>query len=89
MNLKPGPALIQTEGWHNLRNDVTGEIGFEFTLTAKAKRVTHLGLWDDHDRDQPIRSARAIPDETQRDQPAYRIPKVDVAVSKQHTSFVS
>ena len=75
LNLKPGPALIQTEGWHNLRNDVTGEIGFEFTLTAKAKRVTHLGLWDDHDRDQPIRSARAIPDETQRDQPSLPDPK--------------
>ena len=75
MNLKPGASLIQAEGWHNLRNDVTGEIGFEFTMTTKAKRITHLGLWDDHDRDQPIRPARAIPDQTQRDQPSLPDPK--------------
>ena len=75
LKLQPSIALIQSEGWHNLRNDVTGEIGFEFTLTTKAKTVTHIGLWDDHDRDQPTRPARAIPDETQRDQPSLPDPK--------------
>ena len=75
LNLNPSHALIQAEGWHNLRNDVTGEIGFEFKLYSKAKTVTHLGLWDDHDRDRPIRAARAIPAETQRDQPSLPDPK--------------
>ena len=75
LNLQPSPALIQTEGWHNLRNDVTGEIGFEFTLNAKAKTVTHLGMWDDHERDRPVRPARSIPDESQRDQPSLSDPK--------------
>ena len=72
LNLDANPVLIQSEGWHNLRNDITGEIGFEFTLQQDAKEytITHLGLWDDHERDRPNRPARAIPDETQRDQPS-------------------
>ena len=74
LNLRASNALIQAEGWHNLRNDVTGEIGFEFTLTSKPRTVTHLGIWDDHERDRPIRMARAIADETQRDQPSLPDP---------------
>ena len=62
-------SLVIEPGWHNLRNDLTGEIGFEFTV-REAKQVTHLGLWDDHDRDTPVRPARAIPTEHSRDQPS-------------------
>ncbi len=61
-------GLVVEPGWHNLRNDLTGEIGFEFTV-QRASLVTHLGLWDDHDRDEPARPARAIPTEHDRDQP--------------------
>ena len=75
LDLQPTTAFIQSEGWHNLRNDVTGEIGFEFTVQSMAKIVTHLGLWDDHDRDRPVRPARAIPEETHRDQPSLSAPK--------------
>ena len=44
-------------------------------MQSKAKTVTHLGLWDDHDRDRPVRPARAIPIEIQRDQPSLPDPK--------------
>lgn len=72
LNLVAGDALIQSEGWHNLRNDVTGEIGYAFSLRpgAGTKVVSHLGMWDDHDRDVPTRSARAIPSEHDRDMPS-------------------
>ena len=61
--------LILDDGWHNLRNDVSGAIGYEFRLREK-KVVTHLGMWDDHDREKPIRSARGIPTEAEQDQPS-------------------
>ncbi|HJN13744.1 MAG TPA: sulfatase-like hydrolase/transferase [Pirellulaceae bacterium] len=72
LNLPSGPELVVDPGWHNLRNDVTGEIGSEFQLRAGSgeKLVTHLGMFDDHDKDAPIRPARAVPTEHQRDQPS-------------------
>ena len=72
LNLPSGPELVVSPGWHNLRNDVTGEIGFEFQLVVGSgeKLVTHLGMFDDHDRDTPVRPARAVPTEHQRDQPS-------------------
>jgi hypothetical protein len=72
LNLPLGAKLIIHSGWHNLRNDVTGEIGFEFRLRAGngEKVVTHLGLFDDYDKDAPVRPARSVPTEHQRDQPS-------------------
>jgi arylsulfatase A len=61
--------LILDDGWHNLRNDITGSIGYEFELLEK-RTVTHLGMWDDHDREQPVRSARGIPTEHECDRPS-------------------
>ena len=61
--------LILDDGWHNLRNDLTGSIGYEFELLEK-RTVTHLGMWDDHDREQPVRAARGIPTERVPDQPS-------------------
>jgi arylsulfatase A len=74
LNLPSGPQLIVHPGWHNLRNDVTGEIGFEFQLRSGngEKLVTHLGMFDDHDKDAPIRAARSVPAEHQRDQPSLQ-----------------
>jgi hypothetical protein len=65
---KAGDEMIVDPGWHNLRNDITGEIGFEFSVSV-SKQVTHLGVWDDHDKDVPVRPARSIPTEFNRDQP--------------------
>jgi arylsulfatase A-like enzyme len=72
LNLQAGTELFVQPGWHNLRNDVTGEIGFEFHLRegAGVKQVTHLGLWDDHDTDRPVRAARAVPGDDENDQPS-------------------
>ena len=72
LNLPSAPELIVDPGWHNLRNDVTGEIGFEFQLRIGSgeKLVTHLGMLDDHDKDTPVRPARAVPTEHERDQPS-------------------
>jgi arylsulfatase A len=72
LDLPAGPELLVHLGWHNLRNDVTGEIGFEFQLRLGSgeKLVTHLGMFDDHDKDAPIRPARSVPTEHQRDQPS-------------------
>lgn len=72
LNTVSGTDLFADPGWHNLRNDVTGEIGFEFRLRTGTgtKQVTHLGLWDDHDADRPVRPARAVPDDDESDQPS-------------------
>jgi arylsulfatase A-like enzyme len=72
LNLSPVPEMIVHQGWHNLRNDVTGEIGFEFQLRdgSGEKWVTHLGMFDCHDKEPPVRSARSIPTEQVRDQPS-------------------
>lgn len=72
LNLPASPEMLLDPGWHNLRNDVTGEIGFEFSLRdgSESKPVTHLGMWDDHDADRPIRPARAVPNDDENDQPS-------------------
>jgi arylsulfatase A len=73
LNLPASPELIVNPGWHNLRNDVTGQIGFELKLRAGSgeKLVTHLGMFDDHDqKNVSIRAARSIPTEHKRDQPS-------------------
>ena len=74
LELSSGPPLIVHPGWHNLRNDVTGEIGFEFQLRKGSgkKLVTHLGMFDDHDKDAPSRAARSVPTEHERDQPSVQ-----------------
>ena len=63
--------LILEEGWHNLRNDISGEIGYVFKLHNRSseRKVTHLGMWDSHHRDRPVRPARSIPQEHGRDLP--------------------
>ena len=72
LNVMNGGPLIQNPGWHNLRNDVTGEVGFTFRLRAGSENtvVTHLGMFDDHDRDKAARAARSIPLDDERDQPS-------------------
>jgi hypothetical protein len=74
MRCTSGGPLIQDPGWHNLRNDVTGEVGFTFQLGSRAggKVVTHLGMFDDHDREKPVRAARSVPMDKGRDQPTKR-----------------
>ena len=74
LNLSSVPEMVVHQGWHNLRNDVTGEIGFEFQLRSGGgdKLVTHLGMFDDDDKDTPARAARSIPTEGERDQPSAR-----------------
>ncbi|MBL6705102.1 MAG: hypothetical protein ISQ06_03255 [Planctomycetaceae bacterium] len=64
--------LFVNPGWHNLSNEVTGEIGFEFNLKCKSgtKLVTHLGLWDDHETDRAVRPARAVSTVDESDQPS-------------------
>jgi arylsulfatase A len=69
LNAEDNGNLILDDGWHNLRNDLTGSIGYEFEVLEK-RTVTHLGMWDDHDRELPVRSARGIPTEQKRDQPS-------------------
>ena len=72
ISVTDGAPIIENPGWHNLRNDVTGEIGFAFQLRPRAggKMVTHLGMFDDHDGDKPVRAARSIPTDRERDQPS-------------------
>ncbi|MBP51612.1 MAG: hypothetical protein CMI27_00535 [Opitutae bacterium] len=69
LNLPLSQSLILEDGWHNLRNDLTGSIGYEFEL-LQDQVVTHLGMWVDHDRELPVRSARGIPNEKESDQPS-------------------
>ena len=69
LNLPPSGNLLIDDGWHNLRNDLSGHIGYEFVF-EQDQIITHLGMWDDHDRDQPIRSARGIPKEFESDEPS-------------------
>ena len=67
-----GGPMIQNPGWHNLRNDVTGDVGFTFHLRPGGgnKMVTHLGMFADHNGDKPARAARSIPMDHERDQPS-------------------
>jgi arylsulfatase A len=75
LNLPAGPEMIVHPGWHNLRNDVTGEIGFEFQLQKGSgeKLVTHLGMFDAPDKEDSTRGARSVPTERDRDQPSTRL----------------
>ena len=74
LRLPQSEALILDDGWHNLRNDVDGAIGFEFRM-KEDRGVTHLGMWDDHDKDSAVRPARNLPTEADRDQPSLAGPK--------------
>ncbi len=71
IEIRPGHSLISQAGWHNLRNDVTGSIGFEFQLrnTTNPKFVTHLGMWCSQPTDRPMRHARAVPQDNENDHP--------------------
>lgn len=69
LNDSQSKNLIVDDGWHNLRNDVTGLIGFQFKLNID-QIVSHLGMWDDHDRELPVRDARGLPTELISDQPS-------------------
>lgn len=75
--------LILDDGWHNLRNDLTGSVGFEFEVLEE-RVATHLGMWDDHDRERPVRPARGIPSEKERDQPS-RAGKKPRTLKSHHT----
>ena len=68
LRLEDEAALILDDGWHNLRNDLNGFVGFEFRL-REDRAVTHLGLWDDHHKDAPARPARNVPTAFDRDHP--------------------
>jgi arylsulfatase A-like enzyme len=74
--------LILDDGWHNLRNDITGSVGFQFKIKEDQK-VTHLGMWDDHDRETPVRDARGIPAEQNSDQPS-RSGKTPRSIKSEH-----
>lgn len=69
LHLEESDKLIVDDGWHNLRNDVDGHVGFEFRLRAD-RIVSHLGLWDDQNKDSPARPARNVATEFDRDQPS-------------------
>ncbi len=86
LNLPSSQNLILDDGWNNLRNDLTGSVGFEFSPCADLK-VTHLGMWDDHDRELPIRSARGVPTDHQSDQPS-RSEKKPRTLKSNHSIFL-
>ena len=69
LNPEDSDKLIIDDGWHNLRNDINGHVGFEFRLRTD-RIVSHLGLWDDQNKDAPVRPARNIPTEFDRDRPS-------------------
>jgi len=69
LDLEDSQALIIDDGWHNLRNDLNGAIGFEFRMNEN-REATHLGMWDDHDQDAAARPPRNVPTEHDRDQPS-------------------
>ncbi len=83
LGVEDDTALILDDGWHNLRNDIDGAIGFEFRLRDD-RVVTHLGMWDDHQKDAPVRPARNIPTELDRDHPGVDGSKRGV-ISSPHT----
>jgi hypothetical protein len=82
LDLLQSQNLVIDDGWHNLRNDITGSIGFTFTLN-KNQIITHMGMWDDHDRESPVREARGIPTEQESDQPS-RLGKNSRTINSQH-----
>lgn len=63
--------LVIDDGWHNLRNDLDGEIGFEFQLSGdKPQTITHLGMWDDHRDDRPVRGGVQKPGDSIIERPS-------------------
>ena len=82
LSLPESKYLILEDGWHNLRNDITGSIGFEFKV-KEDQVVSHLGMWDDQDRETPIRDARGIPNELVSDQPS-RIGNKPRSIQSEH-----
>ncbi len=87
LDLEDGLALISDDGWHNQRNDLDGDIGFEFRLHDD-RVVTHLGMWDDHQKDRPVRPARNVPTEFDRDHPGMGGGKRGV-IESPHTLWLS
>ncbi len=77
-------GLILDDGWHNLRNDIDGEIGFEFLLREN-RIATHLGMWDDQNKDAPVRPARNVPTEFDRDRPTLGDNKNKGGLAAPHT----
>lgn len=69
LKLKDSQALVIDDGWHNVRNDITGAVGFEFRMNEN-REATHLGMWDDHTKDTGARPPRNVPTEHDRDQPS-------------------
>ncbi len=64
LNAPSKKQLILDDGWHNLRNDLTGEIGFDFRLSGNQSiTITHLGMWDDHAMDKAVRPATSPPND--------------------------
>ena len=63
-------VLLQDDGWHNLRNDLNGEVGFEFQV-RQSLSVTQLGMWDDHANDSPIREADEAPTDWITERPSF------------------
>jgi len=82
------PDMIFDDGWHNLRNDLDGEIGFVFKLEGKEPLlVTHLGMWDDHEEDKPIREATVAPDDSITETPS--VEGCERKLSSSHTIRLS
>ena len=77
IEMPPSPHLIHQPGWHNLRNDVTGSIGFEFQIRpdTSPKQVTHLGIWVSVPADRPVRHARTVPLDHENDHPHAKLRK--------------
>ncbi|MGB0581490.1 MAG: sulfatase-like hydrolase/transferase [Limisphaerales bacterium] len=65
--------LVIDDGWHNLRNDLTGKIGFEFRIrSTDPLEVTHLGMWDYHEGDHPVRDATSAPNDNIIERPTAK-----------------
>jgi arylsulfatase A-like enzyme len=82
LNQPRSKNLILDDGWHNLRNDITGSVGFQFKI-KEDQVVTHLGMWDDHEREIPVRDARGIPNGQNSDQ-ASRPGKAPRSLKSEH-----
>lgn len=81
---KESSALILDDGWNNLRNDIDGQIGFEFRVRMD-RVVTQLGLWDDQSKDAPARPSRNVPTEFDRDLPTLGDNRNKSGLSAPHT----
>lgn len=71
LGVPPVQQLVVDDGWHNLRNDLDGEIGFEFRLVGESERmITHLGMWDDHREDRWVRGPVQKPNDNIIERPS-------------------